>query len=653
MRVAFYITVSLLCAIFIAFSVSYAEEQAGPEEAVITEETVITADTVEQSDSVYKATGSVRITRGDVIVEADEMSYDQATSEAELSGNVKFESPDVSMAASRARLNIEDSTGMLYDARALIKKDNYKIAGREMEKKSGRRYFLKTASLTTCDGIVPAWCFKGRELDVLLGDRVKGWGVSFRVKDVPVIYTPYLWAPILTDRKTGLLMPTVGFSSTKGFYFRQPFFWAITENRDITVFPDVYARRGVGEGIEYRYIERGGISGSQFVYHLRDDALNTDFYEIRGGHEYRPSGRRRSARLAINYINRNDFIRLYKPYVEERSRRFLESSFEVEASFFRNSRAFVRGSHMIDLRQDALQRNALHRLPEAGYVLRPVGMGRFTFSLDSSASNFARKEGTRGRRAGAGMRATHTAGREITLSQSAQARGYVYDLEGTGKDSLSHASGTYGAVLEGRWLRRYSGGTSHALIPSLSYKYIQEEGDGVPLFDSAELRPPQSTAQAGVVNRFSDKEGEFLNVSVTGETDSRDGRTMTLGAVLRRPFTIRSRSSYDLREGNFTESSSEAEARGKRFSVNAGQRYSHEGSVMLYTLGGGYKTGRALSLEAKLWYDSKVGEMTEARTDLKYLFQCWGLNLSVVRRPHDYSVFLSVDLKGVGAFEII
>ena len=42
---------------------------------------------------------------------------------------------------------------------------------------------------------------------------------------------------------------------------------------------------GIGEGMEYRYVEPGDIKGKLWLYHIRDNELKRDFVEIRMLHQ--------------------------------------------------------------------------------------------------------------------------------------------------------------------------------------------------------------------------------------------------------------------------------------------------------------------------------------------------------------------------------
>ena len=44
------------------------------------------------------------------------------------------------------------------------------------------------------------------------------------------------------------------YSNRDGFQYNQPFFWAISESSDATLFVHYMARRGFKHGVEYRYV---------------------------------------------------------------------------------------------------------------------------------------------------------------------------------------------------------------------------------------------------------------------------------------------------------------------------------------------------------------------------------------------------------------
>ena len=215
--------------------------------------TVITSETLEydQGSTVYTAKGKAKVQRTEAVIEADEIRYNEKTSDTTALGNVRYQDPDVMIRASKADLNLETKTGILYDAEILYKKDNYHFSGKEIEKREEEYYFSPDAVLTTCDAPIPPWCFRGKNVEVLAGDSVKARDVTFRIMNIPVLYTPYFQAPVLNERKTGFLMPVIGYSNLRGMHLNVPFFLVLSENRDATLVLDEYTKKGLGEGLEY------------------------------------------------------------------------------------------------------------------------------------------------------------------------------------------------------------------------------------------------------------------------------------------------------------------------------------------------------------------------------------------------------------------
>ena len=227
------------------------------------EKTTINSEslTYDEKTSTYVAKGNVKIHRDDADIEADEVTYNDKTSDTVATGNVKYSDKDASISASKAELNLDKKTGILYDARILLKRDNYHISGNVIQKRGEDYYFSPDATFTTCDAPVPAWCFKGKNVDALVEDRLKSRDTTFRIKDIPVLYTPYLLAPLETESKTGFLIPAVGYSNTRGAYLSVPFFLVLSENRDATITIDEYTKRGLGEDTRIQICGAGGHKG--------------------------------------------------------------------------------------------------------------------------------------------------------------------------------------------------------------------------------------------------------------------------------------------------------------------------------------------------------------------------------------------------------
>lgn len=630
----------------------------------------ITSESLEhdKNTSIYTARGSVFVEQGETIIMADEMKYDEKTSKVLAKGNVVYDNPDIVLKAEKAEFNLDTKKGTFYNAEIFSKKEKYFISGNEIEKRGEKEYFFKKASATTCENPSPEWCIKGRDVEANIGDRLKARDATFHVKGVPILYTPYLWAPMLTERKTGLLTPVFGYSQSKGFYYRQPFFWVIDEDKDATFIIDWYSRAGLGEGAEYRYVAPGNVEGKHWLYHFHDKKAETDFYELKSAHSKR-SKDGLSGYWNLNLINGKNFYREYSINREERVNRFLESTGELTFPSD-NSRLYLISQYIIDLKEGSHNSAVAQRLPELGYVVNPFRVGPVIFSMTSSASNFERDKGVSGQRLDLYPKISHSFGDKIILFQNLGLRETVYSLnnnvaEGY-KSSVHRDLFDYNITASSRLIKKY-GDVTHGLEPSLGYTFIpwiKKDRTNVPVFDSTELYSKQSTIGLSLSNRLLDKKGEFLTTSVSQSYNTYEKDTplspLSLSAFIPRPVPINADASYNHYNDRMETINSSVSIPIKKFSFSFGERYNQPNKTMFYDIGVGYNHSKNLSAEVKLWYDSKGGGVRDSNFIMKYLQQCWGMTITVNRKPPDevnnkpseLRVFVTFDLLGLGSSSV-
>jgi LPS-assembly protein len=613
------------------------------------EQTIITSESLEYNGdtSTYTAKGNVKIQRANITIESNALIYNEQTSEIFAEGAIRYDDPDVSIKTNRAELNFETKTGMLYDAEILFKKDNYHITGKKIERKGERDYFSPEAKFTTCDAPVPAWCFKGKDIDAVVGERLKAEGVSFRIKNIPVLYTPYLRTPFQNERQTGFLMPGIGFSKLRGLNVNIPFFWAISENRDATITMDTYTKRGIGEGLEYRYIESKNINGKWWLYHIRDKDLDKDFLELKALHEQR-STEGISDFLKINYVNEKNFYREFSPHAELRTNRFLESTGEVSFPLT-NSRIYLLSQYWIDLREKSIP--APQRLPELGYVLNTTRVGQFWFSAMATLSNFWRDEGVYGQRVDIYPRLFHTFGSDVVISQTLGLRETAYSLNRSEDNSLNREAFEYNIVANTRLLKRYESFT-HIIEPSVGYTLITDS-ESPPLFDSTELFKKTSKIELSLLNRFIDKNGELMVLRASQGYDAyindRQFLPFKIEVGIKRPVSLRLDASYDVNVGRLDSINSDLLMKVFGMTIVAGHRYNRENDIDFYNASIGLYPYKPLYMEGRLWYDAKEREIRDVTVTLKYTSQCWVLNMEFIKRPGDFVVAVMFDLKGLGS----
>lgn len=114
---------------------------------------------------------------------------------------------------------------------------------------------LTNAKYSTCSPAHPSWIISAKKMQL---DRSVGEGYAHNVvikfKHVPIFYAPYYSFPLNSARKSGLLMPSLGYSTSNGFYASQPYYWNIAPNYDLLFTPAWYSERGIQLNGSFRYL---------------------------------------------------------------------------------------------------------------------------------------------------------------------------------------------------------------------------------------------------------------------------------------------------------------------------------------------------------------------------------------------------------------
>jgi len=614
-------------------------------------ETVITSDTLEYFSETgdYVAKGSVTIKQEAATAHADEMIYHEDTGNVHAEGNVRFDDPSASVSADKADLNMEKKTGMLYGAKILFKEENYHLSGSMIERKSENEFYSRDqASFTTCNGIPAAWCFRGREVDLVAGDRLTARDASFRIRNIPVLYSPFLYMPVLTERKTGLLMPIVSVSNTRGFGLLIPFYWAISENRDATFVLDTYTKRGIGTGLEYRFIEPDGIKSEWWLYHIRDRELHKNFIEVKALHENR-TGRGMEGFLSINYVNEQDFYREFNPNKEKQIQRFLQSTGEFSIPL-EHARLYLLGQYWVDLNNDT--GNVPQKLPELGYVLNYTRFGSVLVSAEATGTNLWRENGISAQRLDIYPKVLHSLGRDVVLSQTIAARGtaYAFHQDDNEQSNTLRAGFEYDGNIHTRLYRKYSAFT-HVIEPMVRYHFISSSDDDLPVFDEKELFKITSRIEFIIMNRIIQRGKELASVRVTQSIDTYEGdrpfMPLQLDIGIRSFLPLMISATYDVHIGEVKTLSSEITIPFTRGAVTFSQRYNRDEDIRIYKAGLTMRPIKAVQMGVEAWYDGEKAELTNLSAKLHYISQCWGARLEISQTPEAFNFMVMIDLYGI------
>jgi LPS-assembly protein len=225
---------------------------------------------VEGSDTTFS--GHVVLTRGDQFLATDHLTSNSETGNYEAEGSVRYQDSGIRLVAKSAEGNQDQDVHQLDDVRyqLISRRGNGGAERAEMHGSDGKLY---GSTYSTCPPDDRRWELRAKQIDI---DTDSGMGVAhdatLRVGKVPVLYVPWFTFPIDNRRRTGLLYPTIGSSSRNGFDWRQPIYFNLAPNYDLTLTPRYMSDRGLQLGTEFRYLLPHG-RGTLDLDYLPSDKL--------------------------------------------------------------------------------------------------------------------------------------------------------------------------------------------------------------------------------------------------------------------------------------------------------------------------------------------------------------------------------------------
>ena len=220
----------------------------------------------EVDGSLRHLRGSVRIETTDMQLKADEVDYDADTGEAEARGHVHFEHfvHGEKLDCEKAQYNINTETGKFYDVSGTV---NTRVQARKgllttmnpfyfqgkWAERLNNHYTLHDGFLTDCTLPRAWWIVKGPTFEVAPGEQATAHRAWFYLKGMPLIYFPYFYKSLRKEpRKSGIINPNIGYSSTRGFTIGLGYYWAINRSYDFTYHMLYYSGAGFTQHAGFR-----------------------------------------------------------------------------------------------------------------------------------------------------------------------------------------------------------------------------------------------------------------------------------------------------------------------------------------------------------------------------------------------------------------
>lgn len=275
------------CGAYIEPPRNYPDADMEPEEASLR---VASSSTEVLQENIAHLTGDVHLTQGYRQVRSDYATVNQSERTVDLEGNVQLREPGLLLTGDTAHVNMDSKDIQINNADYLFHESGVRGTADRVTRPSGDIFYIDNATYTTCEPTSNAWQLVSSEVDVNPGTGIAhAKHVRLEVKDIPIMYLPWIRFPIDDRRASGLLFPSFDISEDNGIDFAQPIYLNLAPNYDATITPRYVQERGAMAEVEFRHMSKytNTIIGGAF---LSDDDGGDDSDEdpdpITGKREY-------------------------------------------------------------------------------------------------------------------------------------------------------------------------------------------------------------------------------------------------------------------------------------------------------------------------------------------------------------------------------
>ncbi|MCS6285130.1 MAG: LPS-assembly protein LptD [Nitrospira sp.] len=537
----------------------------------------VTANRIDyrQDQDVYEADGAVVIQQGTMRLTADHVTIEALSGVVHATGHVHLTDPQADVTTERMDFNVNTEAGVITHGQLYIPQSNTLVSGRLLQRFSEYHYRVKEGQITNCDaqdGEMPAWRFKFDDMDLNVGDSLALKGAWLCVADVPVVPFPTITYP-LSNRRSGFLVPQVGFDSRFGTHLQDSFYWAINPSQDLTIAPTYYSKLGYGTDAEYRYVIDRKSRGQWYVSYLQQTALPN----VTGVDQTSSDVKRARALIAgthtqqftdtllmranVNFVTDPNYLQQLS---NSGTQRALPSN---ETNLLLNERLLYGNLYVLGQYLQPLQAggtDTFQRLPETGYSLPNTALfnSPLLFGMEGDFVNFYREQGF-------GLNRVNVApslstdvidfGHIVGITPQAKFREVYYTRGAQSDDALHRETFWTGVDASSKLSRRFGldGGGSllHTIEPNVMYEYVPgTDQSKIAQIDQIDDLPKKNLLTYALRNRILEHDGSstfnWLDLTVAQsyhagavQTRARDfgpGATPLLGSLTQplQPATV-------------------------------------------------------------------------------------------------------------------
>lgn len=239
------------------------------------------------------ALGDVRLEQAGRVLYADQIIYNVGQDFALAQGNVELHEKEGTIySADHLELSDQMRIGYVQMLRGTLP-DGSRFFAEEGERNQidGDRVIMNDASYTACPACKkhpeksPIWQLKAEKVVHHRDEqRISYKNATFDAKGVPIVWLPYFSHPDGTvDQKSGIIDPELGFDSKLGTFAGASYYYALGQDKDLTVGTTIYSDVAPLASAEYRQRfadaeiqARGTLTYSSRTDQIAGEGDNTD-----------------------------------------------------------------------------------------------------------------------------------------------------------------------------------------------------------------------------------------------------------------------------------------------------------------------------------------------------------------------------------------
>jgi lipopolysaccharide assembly outer membrane protein LptD (OstA) len=233
----------------------------------------------DMGQNITTARKNVRLTRGDLLILADQIVYYGQTGIVEASGHVVYKAGTTEYRTDFLRYDVLNNTGKSETFRAVVAGEprNFNITGQAVSLNPNDVSELSQVTITRCPKANPDYLFSAARVQ-LNGRRVRLEHVLLKIKGIPVFYLPVLI--FYTDYGLPLLVP--GYDEDDGYNLKYQFMLVDTPKREWNFKGELSGKGDANVGFDLGIKSRRIRNHTELLYYYWHDYLklsNSFVYE--------------------------------------------------------------------------------------------------------------------------------------------------------------------------------------------------------------------------------------------------------------------------------------------------------------------------------------------------------------------------------------